>query len=255
MAKKNILKPIASSPAVRAACNFTICLNLNGEDYLACSKLIRSLRRTYWSNTFLVRVGFHNVDEEIRDMAHRLGPEFSVEGHWPHSKYPMMRALFHRRPFRTKYVLWLDSGCFLHDSTRVEFFWMLQKTLEEYHVAGKLMNAALYGKQTEAIRDQPWYTGQPELKMAANVTFCEDAAWAVRADVLQRHDWPYIRMGHHDGDVIFGALCQQQGYKLTSFEDGIARNVKFVPKREFSKERWGYNYKSPIKGTKDAQVA
>ena len=80
-----------------AASQFTICCLLYGDYPKLAERLLSSLWRPAWVNTFELRVGLNNVSDATRAVVDRYHEIIVVEGEAPYYKYPTMRKLFYGR--------------------------------------------------------------------------------------------------------------------------------------------------------------
>lgn len=141
-------------------------------------------------------------------------------------KYPLMRRMFYdsESPVTSEYVMWFDDDSFVKN----ERLWSDVASVlgqEQPVLLGSTYVVPPFSElQCEAIRDQPWYAGQP-VGGNKKPRFCTGGWWVARHAELARWDYPFLAIQHNGGDVLLGELCRQQGYKVVHYNRNVAINA------------------------------
>lgn len=153
-------------------------------------------------------------------------------------KYPVMRSLFYGvAPITTDWVMWFDDdSCLRNPQAMPQFFEECAQHLLEADVIGQLWTYPLQRRQRSWIEAQPWYTGNV---ISPAMRFAQGAWWCARLATLQQFDYPWSALDHNGGDVMLGALCEQQGLRLRRYCTGVAINAD-VELRDSKSPRRGY---------------
>jgi len=206
---------------------FTVCCLMYGNYPQLARRMFDSFRhasmpRAEW------RIGFNRTAEETHTITRSFFSEYQHTvtewfGEKPYYKYPLMRRMFHERRIVTPYVLWFDDDSYLaNNASGEQLFSDIRTKLNEYHMLGAPYRQRLRGNQDAYIRDQPWFTGAD---IKPYVDFITGGWWAIRTEVLCKHNWPSRDLEHNGGDVMLGALCAQQGYKLGKYTANVCINA------------------------------
>lgn len=157
-----------------------------------------------------------------------------------HLKYPAFREMVHgEAKITTPYFMWFDDDSYLERGTRPDWLSDVERSLQANHMVGSRYNMGLRPGQREWICRQPWYKKVP-IRSDERVLFCTGGWWAIRTEVLYQHDWPSPELLHRGGDVMLGALCYQQGYRIGNFREGVRINAD-KSGRESASARRGYD--------------
>ena len=165
-----------------------------------------------------IRVGMNAVGDATREFVDSLvrmgmlARENVYDSPENLHKYPMMRKLLYYRPITTEFVMWFDDDSWIADP-RPDWLNDAEAAMRGVDMIGSPYTVALAGGQADWIKSQAWYTGQPFRRNAKQqdvIAFCTGGWWTIRTAVLRRYDWPIIALNHRGGDVMLGALCQQQ---------------------------------------------
>lgn len=199
------------------------------------------------------RFGFNDVSAQTRAFVQE-----TVARHLPGAlildygeniyKYPMMRRMFYERPLLSPLTMWFDDdSCLAPDNDPVVWLPRVKKLMETYSMIGSLYRQRLVGQQAEWIKAQWWYNNKPP---GSYVKFCTGGWWTIRTDILLRFDWPPAALKHRGGDVMLGALCEQQDLTLTHFRDQVWINANAQgvesksPRRGYDEKPIGHDYQS-----------
>lgn len=206
---------------------FTVCVLIyNGYPELA-ERVLQSLAVPAWRNAMRIRLGVNNPSSEVLQIVRRftklLPIEQSLVGVPPYAKYPLMRRLFHDRPITTPFCMWFDDDSWV---TTAASDWpkYVEKALATFDQVGSIWYIRLRGNQHLYIEDAPWYTGRSVVH-GMSVPFITGGWWAIRSQILMKHDWPPQELLHNGGDVMLGALFHQQDYRLGKFTTSLAINA------------------------------
>lgn len=157
-------------------------------------------------------------------------------------KYPMMRRMFWgpRLPGPAEAVAWFDDDSHLAGAGPGWWAEVLAR-LEPPHVGavGKPYRIAPQGRQLDAVRAQPWYSGR-EPAPGGLFRFLTGGWWAAKYATLHRWDYPFPELRHNGGDVMLGQLLWQLGLSQVEFHDGVA--VNDAPRRGLSTPPLWYDY-------------
>lgn len=127
-------------------------------------------------------------------------------------KYPMMRRLIGLGPLAPQFM-WFDDDSYIDAPDPAAWLAKALAVCEPGTAVGQVWSHALGGNQNRWVEAQPWYAGKP-VRAGQRVFFLQGAWWVVPAEILYRHDWPAPALERKGGDVMFGELCRQQGYRL-----------------------------------------
>jgi hypothetical protein len=228
----------------------TICALLYGDYPQLASRCLDSLR-SLPKEPCELRIGLNAVSAATRDIVDAFCRDWQAANGtvllYPSEtniyKCPMMRQMFHgAAPVTTPYVMWFDD-----DSYRIGVYenWlgMVLDAMRTADLIGAMYRCRLAGNQHLWLRDQPWYKGVP-VQPRQFIFFPTGGWWTIRTEILKRHDFPFLDMnyGTCGEDVILGALCLQQGYRIGAFREGLAINAD-ANGRESSAQRRGPNNK------------
>jgi hypothetical protein len=159
-------------------------------------------------------------------------------------KYPMMRRIFHSEdnPIDTDYVMWFDDDSYIKEPT----FLADVRTALAPNTEGRTpdMLGACYtirvaGSQQNWIKDQSWYDNKP---ISQSMKFATGGWWTLSTETMRKFNYPYPELLHRGGDVMLGALMQQQSLWLRNFRKGVAINADENGNESKAKRR-GYDEK------------
>ena len=174
------------------------------------------------------RFGLNAVGEQtrayVRDaVATVFRDAFVVDSATNLLKYPMMRRLLYDKPLTAPHTMWFDDDSCLAPTCNVST-WLprVQRLMGVYSIIGSAYKQRLLGNQAGWIKDQPWYNNVP---LTDYVKFITGGWWTIQSRVLLQQDWPGPQLKHRGGDVMFGALCAQQGLPITHFRDQVWINA------------------------------
>jgi len=172
-------------------------------------------------------------------------------------KYPMMRRMLYdeNNPVNTDYIMWFDDDSFVTSPQLLpEVATQLGPNAEGRtpDMMGSSYNIQLGGGQIAYIKDQSWYANKPITK---KIRFATGGWWVIATEVLRKFNYPYPELLHRGGDVMLGALIEQQGLWLRQFRKHVAINAdengkeSKAARRGFDEKPLGFNY---TKGQKPA---
>jgi hypothetical protein len=206
--------------------DFTVGACLYGDYPELHKRLLDSLDRPQWQDKFVLRLGLNNVPDETNRVI-PLGTS-CFHGQPPHYKYPLMRVIVHGGdnigPIDTPYFMWFDDDSWITNNAPKNWFEIVAQLMRQCDMLGKIYFMNLRGNQHQWVEDQPWYNNiavKPKQKM----NFITGGWWCIKTEILKKWDWPPAGDWHNGGDVMLGALCQQQGYKMKNFEQHVAINA------------------------------
>lgn len=231
-----------------------ICVLFYGTDdycYQLAQRVLNDPMRQLARQRVEFRFGFNAVGDQTRAfVTQQIAEHFSgaIVVDCPENifKYPIMRRLFHAKPFRTRAVMWFDDNSHIApDTDAAHWLARILKQLDGCTLLGSVYTQGLVGRQADWIKAQPWYAGKappPYVKYAA------DGWWIMRTEPLVQFDWPPPDIVHHGGDVMLGELCRQQDLSLCHFRDGVLINANSsgvegaYRRRGFDAPPVGFNY-------------
>jgi hypothetical protein len=181
-----------------------------------------------------LRIGLNAVSERVKQTVFAAVGAVPVPCHIYEEatgrnvyKYPLMRRMFHDKdnPMRGESVMWFDDDSYV---TSCQQWWR-----DVALIAGDLIGSKYYYQsgftvsQQSGIRVQPWYTGKPFIigPHHSRPTFVTGGWWILKAEIIKKWEWPILDLKHNGGDTILSELCNQQGYKITHFNKGVAINA------------------------------
>lgn len=225
---------------------FTVCCLFFGEYHELAERLLRSLSRPWVGLEF--RFGLNRVGERTSQAVQRFietstAPCSVYHGREPYWKYPLMRQMF--QGLNTPYTMWFDDDSWIDDYAPDDIFSRIQEKLQDHDIVGAPYYKFLIGGQQAFVKAQPWYNHRP---VDRKVVFITGGWFAIKTEILQKHDWPPANFEHNGGDVMLGALCKQYGYKLGKFTEGLHINAKpdggcsSSPRRGFSQQPIGIDF-------------
>lgn len=178
-----------------------------------------------------IRIGMNAVCSRTRDFvlhAARTAPVEVLVYDSPVNrfKYPIARKMLfdHQHPVVTPYAMFFDDDSCLAPETTADWWSTVHQKMQQADVLGSLYRMRLRGKQEQAVKQQPWYTGK-ELHQTSMVKFATGGWWVARTKILQRWNWPTPDLKHRGGDLMFGELCRQQELRLIKFKEGVWVNA------------------------------
>jgi len=206
---------------------FTVCCLLFGDYPKLAERLLRSLHDQERWGYFDLRLGLNAVSQATLDAVNRYSarmPMTIMTGSPPYYKYPMMRQLFHKIQIESPYTMWFDDDSWLlPDSDDGGFFAKIFSAMSGTDMLGALyLWPHMTVHQRHFVEDQPWYSG---LAVPGTIKFITGGWWTIRTEILKKHAWPIQELQHDGGDVMLGALCHQQGYRIRSWQKGVAINA------------------------------
>lgn len=209
---------------------FTVCALFYGDYPQLAHRLLSSLYRPVWLPDVEFRFGLNNVGEETRvavhDFVRKVAPHTVTHitiGHEPYTKYPTMRRMFYGgEPLTTPYLMWFDDDSWIDTAAPDTWFQLVARAMGTSDMLGAIYWQATRASRKEFIQRQPWYAGR---LIGHRIHFATGGWWTIHTDILKRHDWPIRELNHRGGDVLLGALCYQQGYRLQRFNGGVHINA------------------------------
>lgn len=155
-------------------------------------------------------------------------------------KYPMMRRMFADLGPAPR-VMWFDDDSYLRD--RDPGWWSRTwAEAESCTLLGSVYTIRIAERQRAAIRDQPWYAGEPvswtrEDGGQVRVRFCTGGWWAADPAFLRAWDYPWPVLHHRGGDVMLGVLCAQRRAVMRHYNAGVAINADSAGRESRSPRR------------------
>ena len=199
-----------------------------------CGQTLRALWNT---GRVDMRIGLNEVAPASIATLDALLPDVEREVANPQIfKYPMMRRLLANYRGDATHMMWFDDDSCLTPGTQPQL-WLqaVARRAETAASLGSLYAQALTPEQQDWIRRQPWFTGQ---EVPDTVAFNTGGWNVVPLDLMRRFDWPGDELGHMGGDLVLGALLQQQGLAPEQFRVCLAINAD-EQLRESQAERRG----------------
>jgi len=241
--------------ACAARPDLTVCVLFYGEDDVAlplAQRVLNAPMRQLATHNVEFRFGFNAVGEKTRAYV-REAAETDFHRHlWiePEGnifKYPIMRRMLHAQPLNAPLTMWFDDDSCLAPDCNVDA-WLPRVTnlLGTYAMVGSLYRQRLVGGQAHWIRSQWWYAGK---NVPNYVKFCTGGWWTIRSEILLRYDWPTPELQHRGGDVMLGALCDQQNLPIAHFRDSVWINANAAgieskaPRRGHNERPIGFSFK------------
>lgn len=256
---------------------FTVCVLLYGDHVQLAARCLNSICRG--ASVVLpegLRIAMNAPGGATERFVNTL-----VEHGWvlPHNiyrspenlhKYPMMRWMFNdeRNPIETPYVMWFDDDSFIKDEmigSTPGFLHSVADAMEHPSpvdqrrpdMCGGVYTIKIVTNQQQWIEDQPWYGDQ---SISSTMRFITGGWWTARLPILKKFDYPFEELDHRGGDVMLGALCEQQGLKIKNYRHGVAINADENGKesrashRGFDQRPCGYDYRRDLRHVHKAQV-
>jgi hypothetical protein len=169
-------------------------------------------------------------------------------------KYPMMRRMLYdpTHPITTPRVMWFDDDSFIRLDPPVPFSDFQAQVCEILgpgpgpDLLGSVYTIGITPEQIEWIRNQPWFAG---VKPSRKMRFVTGGWWVARLETLSQFDYPWRDLDHRGGDVMLGALCEQQGLKIKHWNQGVAINADHrgqeskASRRGFDQQPIGVGYR------------
>jgi hypothetical protein len=239
------------------AADLCVCVLFYGEDAVSlplAQRVLNGPMRELARHNVEFRFGFNAVGEGTKAFVRESITQVFHTAMWiePEQnifKYPMMRRLLYGTPVTAPATMWFDDdSCLAADCDVASWLPRALKLLESYAMVGSLYRQRLLGNQAAWIKSQPWYAGKP---ISPYIKFVTGGWWAIQTKVLQRYDWPVPQLRHRGGDVMLGALCEQQALPIGHFRDKVWINANEAgvesksPRRGFDEKPIGYDYVAP----------
>jgi hypothetical protein len=156
-------------------------------------------------------------------------------------KYPVLREVVALSSLSIDDTLmWFDDDSCIRPEARKDWFSTAKAALGDNDFAGEFWTWSLHRGQANWIKSRPWYAGRP---ISNPMSFPQGAWWMARVDTLRRFNWPDPGINHRGGDVMTGALIEQQGLKFINWKAGVAINADDKLVNSASPRR-GYDEKS-----------
>ena len=237
---------------------FTVCALFFGPHADLAERLLTSLSGLVVPANTQFRLGLNRVSTETalevvafkNRTTSRGASVLTYQGKPPYWKYPLMRRMFHESPITTPYVMWFDDDSWIDPAAPPDLFVRIAHTMQTHDIIGAPYVMTLRGGQRAWVEDQPWYTGQ---HIQHTVSFITGGWFTIKTEILMKHDWPPACFEHNGGDVMLGAMCQQQRYKMGRFTHGLHINARpggtcsSAPRRGASQDPIGFDYRRPTK--------
>jgi hypothetical protein len=249
---------------------FTICVLLYGDHAELAARCLNSIcRGAHAAMPDGLRVAMNQPSQSTEAYVESL-----VTHGWllPHNvykspenlhKYPMMRWMFYdeRNPITTPYVMWFDDDSYITDaviSSRPGFLSTVSEAMGAPDpvtnvlpcMCGSSYTIKITGNQRQWIEDQPWYDRVP---ISSPMRFATGGWWVARYGLLAAYDYPFPELDHRGGDVMLGALCQQQNLQIKNLRPGVAINAdehgreSKARRRGFDQRPVGYDYRRDLR--------
>jgi len=255
----------------------TICALLYGDHVDMAARCLNSIcRGAHRALPEGLRIGMNSVSQATERFVSTLLkhgwvlPENIYRSEENLHKYPMMRWMLYdtHRFVTTPYVMWFDDDSFITDKmigATPDFLETVMQVMETPTgtdgvlpaMCGGVYTIKLVQSQQQWIEDQPWYTGK---KVSSTMRFVTGGWWTARMRVLQDYAYPFEALDHRGGDVMLGALCEQQGLLIKNFRTGVAINAddqgreSKAPRRGFDQRPCGYDYRRDLRDVAKAQI-
>jgi hypothetical protein len=219
---------------------FLACALFYGDYPQLARRCAASLKRLRLTGAVDLRIGLNEVSPAARAAIDAELPGVdAIEADPQIYKFPMMRRLVHEYTGDATHLMWFDDDtCLLPDTNAAG--WIKAVAARAAQTGGSLgsvYSQRLSPAQQAWIRDQPWFTGRD---FGEEVRFNTGGWVVVPLDVLRRWDWPGPELHHNGGDLVLGALLQQQGLPVEQFRAGLAINAD-GELRESAAPRRGYS--------------
>ena len=225
---------------------FTIGVLLHGNYPDLAHRCLSSIAATIKADDLNIRVGLNAVHPAVVRWVKRLIPEDCI---WEYdtniNKYPLMRQMIYEsKPVTTDYFMWFDDDSYLTgyeigpNHPTISWLQKVEHAMIDADMIGSVYEMRYRGNQREWIINQPWYTGKPvdPVKMK----FITGGWWTIRTPLLYKYNYPWPELDHNGGDLLLGALMQQQGLRMRQFRDGVKINAD-VHGNESKAKRRGTN--------------
>lgn len=187
-----------------------------------------------------MRIGLNEVSSATRAILQAELPGVDAIDATPQIfKFPMMRRLVHEYTGDATHLMWFDDDTCLMPGTHAPS-WLRAVESRAAAASGSLGSTytqRLSPAQQAWIRAQPWYTGREPIE---EVRFNTGGWLALPLNVLRQWAWPGPELLHLGGDIVLGALLQQQGLAVEQFRVGLAINAD-GELRESAAPRRGYS--------------
>jgi hypothetical protein len=121
------------------------------------------------------------------------------------------------------HIMYFDDDS--HLTTRDSNWWReVHELAESCTMLGQIWKIPQRKQQYLAIREQPWYTGQP-VDAKHWFRFATGGWWVADRRFLWKWNYPFPEIYHNGGDSILGELVRQQQGNLVKFHRGVLVNV------------------------------
>lgn len=236
---------------------FTICVLLYGDHPDLAARCLHCLLPHLEGGNVEVRLGLNAVSDATQKVVQTLVDRGIVrenniyESSENICKYPMMRRMLYDsdNPIRSPYVMWFDDDSYILPGAGKPRPWLqlVNEHMQLGDMIGSPYTMGLRGNQHLWIKDQPWYNNKDVAK-GAKVKFMAGGWWCIRAEILQRYNWPPEAIKHRGGDVMLGELFRQQDLKFHQFKAGVAINAddrgreSKAPRRGYDEDAVGTTY-------------
>jgi hypothetical protein len=241
----------------RAASDFTVCVLLYGDYPDLARRCLSGISILARSGLISLRIGMNSVSNATEDVVAAMGLRECVfaQSRENIKKYPMMRRLFSAPeatdPYdvclTSEFVMWFDDDSYITATSPCTWLGRIRQAMTTVDMLGSIHTISLKGGQAEWIKTQPWYAGT-RIAPWHRVSFCTGGWWTIRADILQRFQWPIPELLHRGGDVMLGALCHEHGFRKSHYREGIAINAddqgreSRSPRRGYDSHPIGWDY-------------
>jgi len=218
---------------------FLVCALFYGDYPQLAQRCAASLQALHATGKVALRIGLNEVSPAVRAMLHAALPGAELVAAQPQVyKYPMMRRLVHEYHGDATHLMWFDDDSCLLPGTPAAG-WLEAVAARAGRSEGSLgavYRQRLTERQQEWLRAQPWYTGR---SIPDEIEFNTGGWLVVPLPLLRRWHWPGPELQHQGGDLVLGALLQQQGLPVEQFRVGLAINAD-EHLRESAAPRRGY---------------
>ena len=238
----SVIPPLYDGPIQKAQAlvKFLVCALFYGDFPLLAQRCAASLKALRATGQVDMRIGLNDVSPMAREAIESALPGVETISASPQIyKFPMMRRLVQEYNGDATHLMWFDDDTCLLPGTHAGT-WLRSVAMRAENTAGSLGSVyvqRLSERQKDWIRAQPWFTGR---ELADEVKFNTGGWVVVPLAVLRQWDWPGPELHHNGGDMVLGALLQQQGLPIEQFRVGLAINADGAL-RESSAPRRGYS--------------
>lgn len=209
--------------------HFTLTTVLYGDHLPFIQRCIASIRDRLDCSVAQWRIGMNEVSPRVREWLLRFlegcgTPIWIWDSPVNRLKYPLLRRMLYEPtlPLLTPYVMHFDDDSALITDDKLGWWRKVRRMMENHDLLGSTYSIPVHSRQAAGIAAQPWYTGKP---IGERISFVTGGWWCARAAIMQQWNYPWPELEHNGGDVMLGALCQQQGLRVHKFREGLWINA------------------------------